>query len=121
MVSVKWLPKTNHGDEDGDCGKRRKRDQAPANGVRRGGVGEEREGCAFIEPVGDAQNVGDDGDGVAHRDVRGDHGLGQAIGSKMMIAEISKSQGKRRGMVKLIWRPPVAAGQGDQWGQCPFP
>ena len=51
-------------------------DQGPADGVRRGGVGEEREGRAFVGPVGDAEDVGDDGDGAAEGDVRGDPGLG---------------------------------------------
>ena len=46
--------------EDDECGKECKADQRPMDQVGRCGVCEEREGGAFVGPVGDAEDAGDD-------------------------------------------------------------
>lgn len=58
-----------------------KGDQAPADGVGRGRVGEEREGRAFVEPVRDPQEAGDHGDGIAHENVLRNKGLRDPVGN----------------------------------------
>ena len=63
-----------------DSGDERERDQRPADGVRRSRVGEEREGRAFVGPVSNAQDSGDNRDRSAEGDVGGDPGLGAAVG-----------------------------------------
>ena len=61
----------------GDGGKG---DKSPANGVGGGGVGKEGKGGALVEPVGDAEEAGNDGDGVAKSDADSHERLGDAIG-----------------------------------------
>ncbi len=95
----------DQGDEDGDCGDGGKGNESPADGVGRGGVGEEREGRALIEPVRDAQEAGDDGDGFAEgRCARPRVDLGERSAT-MTTAEMSRSQGSLRGAGKLTGRP----------------
>jgi hypothetical protein len=67
VVSVKLIADAQQHDEDHDRGDKRECDQRPADGVRRSRVGEEREGRAFVGPVGNAQDARDDGDGSAER------------------------------------------------------
>ena len=83
----------DHGDENSGGGQRRKSDQAPADCIRRGGVSEEGECRAFIEPVRDAQKVGNHGDGVAQRNAAGHPGLGQAVGRMMRPRSAAASAG----------------------------
>ncbi len=74
------VAEAHHDDQNSQRGERGEADQRPADGVGRGGVGEEREGRALIGPVSDAQDVRDDRNGAAHGDVQRDPGLGQPVG-----------------------------------------
>ena len=79
--------------------------------MRRGGVGEEREGRALVGPVGDAQNVIDDGDGAAHGDVGGDPGLGEPVGGDDQRGDEQEQPGQGGGaearfLGQVTVRPP---------------
>ena len=74
-----FVAKADEGDEHGEGGEEREADEDPADQVRRGGFSEQREGGAVVGPVGDAEDVGDDGDGAAERDAGFHHPLGDAV------------------------------------------
>ncbi len=69
-------------DKDYESSKECKADQSPVNEVGGCGVGEERKGCTFVGPVGEAENAGNDGNVAAEMDVLFDPGFGPAIGQE---------------------------------------
>ena len=84
VVRVMRSAEAHHGDENDERGEEREGDQAPADRVGRGGVGEERKGRALVGPVGDAQKVRDDGNGAADGDARAIPSVLVSRSSKMM-------------------------------------
>jgi hypothetical protein len=74
------IPHAHQNNQNDNCGKGCEADQGPADQVRGGGFRKKRKGRAFVGPMGDAQNAGNEGDCAAHADVRFDPDFRQAVG-----------------------------------------